>query len=93
MIDNVKREKCYEIFNRYEDVAEKFNRMAFSINHLKSSVQNSDFITKKDFKTVAENNSIICNNLQYEFNKCYGELLDLYREVAEVYEVKLEDYE
>ena len=49
MIDNVKREKCYEIFNRYEDVAEKFNRMAFRINHLKSSVQNSDFYNKKGF--------------------------------------------
>lgn len=93
MIDNGKREKCYEIFNRYKEVSKKIEHMAFSINHLKSSVQNPDFITKEDFKIVAESNAIVLKNLEIDFSKCYGELLDLYREVAEIYDVKFEDYE
>lgn len=67
--------------------------MAFSINHLKSSVQNPDFITKEDFKIVAERNAIVLKDLEIDFSKCYGELLDLYKEVAEIYDVKFEDYE
>lgn len=87
------KKKCYEIFNRYEEVSKKFEKMAYSINHLKSSVQNPDFIRKDDFQVVADNEARIMKDLETEFNKCYGELLDLFKEVADVYGVDVEDYE
>lgn len=89
---NTKR-KCYEIFNKYEEISKKFNQMAYSINRLKSSIQNPDFIRKDDFQVVADNEAIVLKNLEIDFNKCYGELLDLFKEVADIYGVKVEDYE
>lgn len=92
-MDNIKKQKCYEIFNKYEEISEKFNQMAYSINHLKSSVQNPDFIRKDDFQVVADNESMVLKKLERDFNKCYGELLDLFKEVADIYGVNVEDYE
>lgn len=88
-----KQEECFSIFNQYVIVSKEFKEMAFKINELKASVQNLDFIDQNDFKSIAGNNASVLSDLQNSFNKCYGELLDLFERVAAVYGIEnIEEY-
>lgn len=88
-----KQKECFGIFDQYVTVSQEFEEMASKINRLKAFVQNPDFIDQNDFKSVASNNASVLSDLQNSFNKCYGELLDLFERVAAVYGIEnVEEY-
>lgn len=88
-----KQKECFGIFDQYVTVSQEFEEMASKINRLKAFVQNPDFIDQNDFKSVASNNASVLSDLQNSFNKCYGEMLDLFERVAAVYGIEnVEEY-
>lgn len=87
------KEECFDIFDKYKTVSQKFEEMSMRVNALNASVQNPEFISKDDFNMIADNNALVLGYLQSTFNKCYGELLDLFERTATVYQIEnIEEY-
>lgn len=87
------QEECFDIFNKYKTVSQKFEEMAMRVSVLNASVQNPEFISKDDFHMIAGNNASALEYLQSTFNNCYGELLELFERTAKVYQIEnVEEY-
>ena len=85
---NVERE-CKNIFEDYKDLSNDWNRVGHAISHLSAIVQNPDFMCPQDLEIFNDNCKMISENMNETITNTKKELNELYKQVLEVYKLKL----